>query len=263
MVRLAIAFLLSAFSVAVYSGADDLVFTKRNAANNGQSMAVYPSPATDGFLTYKPLLKDVSWTTLGSNLGINSGVLSATFTQMPADWDAVSGSSLILNKPTLGSAAARDIPAIGDASGSQIVMGNDSRLTNARAPVAHLHGASDIASGVLDDARIPSLAISKTTGLQTALDSKTSIKRIRAQTNANGEYVWTFSPAYASGVVPVIGVTVEDGGTSFWNHHVKSVSNAGATIQITKTNAVTVLGISVLGISASPQAYIHLTASAP
>lgn len=39
-------------------------------------------------------------------------------------------------------------------------------------PSAHTHPASDIVSGTLVDARIPSLAISKTTGLQTALDDK-------------------------------------------------------------------------------------------
>lgn len=40
------------------------------------------------------------------------------------------------------------------------------------APSAHTHAAADIVSGTLDDARIPSLAISKTTGLQSALDGK-------------------------------------------------------------------------------------------
>ena len=40
-------------------------------------------------------------------------------------------------------------------------------------------------------------------------------------------------------------------------------ANTAATVQITKTTAVTVLGISVLGISASPQAYVHMTAIAP
>lgn len=40
------------------------------------------------------------------------------------------------------------------------------------APSAHTHAASDITSGTFADARIPSLAISKTTGLQAALDAK-------------------------------------------------------------------------------------------
>lgn len=36
------------------------------------------------------------------------------------------------NKPTLGTAAAKDIPSSGNASSSQVVMGNDSRLTDSR-----------------------------------------------------------------------------------------------------------------------------------
>lgn len=33
----------------------------------------------------------------------------------------------------MGSAAAKNVPSTGDASSSQVVLGNDSRLTNARA----------------------------------------------------------------------------------------------------------------------------------
>lgn len=40
------------------------------------------------------------------------------------------------------------------------------------APATHTHAAADIASGTLADARIPSLAIGKVTGLQAALDGK-------------------------------------------------------------------------------------------
>ena len=36
------------------------------------------------------------------------------------------------NRPTLGTAAAKDIPTSGNASTTQVVMGNDSRLTNSR-----------------------------------------------------------------------------------------------------------------------------------
>lgn len=39
-------------------------------------------------------------------------------------------------------------------------------------PTQHLHNASDINSGTLADARIPNLAISKITNLQTILDGK-------------------------------------------------------------------------------------------
>ena len=45
-----------------------------------------------------------------------------------ADWNAVSGDAQILNKPTLGTAAAKDIPATGNASATQVVYGSDTRL---------------------------------------------------------------------------------------------------------------------------------------
>lgn len=41
-----------------------------------------------------------------------------------------------------------------------------------KADTVHTHAASDIVSGTLADARIPALAISKTTGLQAAIDAK-------------------------------------------------------------------------------------------
>ena len=48
------------------------------------------------------------------------------------------------NKPTLGSAAALDVPESGNASSSEVVKGDDTRLTDARTPSAHTHTMSDI-----------------------------------------------------------------------------------------------------------------------
>ena len=61
-----------------------------------------------------------------------------------ADWNSGAGDSQILNKPALGTAAAKDIPASGDASATEVVYGTDTRLTNARTPSAHSHVASDV-----------------------------------------------------------------------------------------------------------------------
>ncbi|HEX7957396.1 MAG TPA: hypothetical protein VF508_10665 [Pyrinomonadaceae bacterium] len=58
----------------------------------------------------------------------------------------------------LGSAATLNAPAAGDAAAGELVKGSDSRLTNARAPLAHQHAAGDITSGQLPDARIASAA---------------------------------------------------------------------------------------------------------
>lgn len=39
----------------------------------------------------------------------------------------------------LGTAASKDVPSSGDAGATEVVMGNDSRLTDARTPTAHAH----------------------------------------------------------------------------------------------------------------------------
>lgn len=61
------------------------------------------------------------------------------------------------NKPTLGTAAAKDIPASGNASTSEVVMGNDTRLTDSRnakdvsewakAPTKPTYTASEVGLG--------------------------------------------------------------------------------------------------------------------
>lgn len=48
------------------------------------------------------------------------------------------------NRPTLGSSSALDVPSSGDAGAAQVVKGNDSRLTDARTPLAHTHALSDV-----------------------------------------------------------------------------------------------------------------------
>ena len=48
------------------------------------------------------------------------------------------------NVSDLGTAAAKNVPASGNASTSQVVMGNDTRLSDARTPVSHTHTKSQI-----------------------------------------------------------------------------------------------------------------------
>ena len=64
--------------------------------------------------------------------------------QVNADWTASSGVAEILNKPTLGTAAALNVASTGDASSAEVVKGNDSRLTDSRTPKSHTHTKSEI-----------------------------------------------------------------------------------------------------------------------
>lgn len=89
-----------------------------------------------------------------------------------------------------------------------------------------------------------------------------NLQRLRVQTNSSGAYTWTFDRVYD--VPPVIQVTVEDPTAgNMWNHRITALSETAVTIQLAKSTAVTILGISVLGIAASPQAYVHLVAMNP
>ena len=66
----------------------------------------------------------------------------AVFTDTQANWTQTTSTALdyIKNKPTLGTASAKDVPASGNASTSQVVLGSDTRLSNARTPTSHTHG---------------------------------------------------------------------------------------------------------------------------
>ena len=136
-------------------------------------------------------------TTLKNKL---DGIAIGAEVNVNADWNAVSGDSQILNKPTLGTAAASDTtdfadathfhvkaditdfsdadyaaashthtladitdsgtaagldaPATGDAASTEVVKGDDSRLTDNRDPNAHTHDTADITTGTFANARI-------------------------------------------------------------------------------------------------------------
>lgn len=62
--------------------------------------------------------------------------------------------SEITTPPTLGTAAAKNIPAAGNASATEVVYGSDTRLADARTPSAHTHvltaGATDVTATVTE-----------------------------------------------------------------------------------------------------------------
>ena len=79
------------------------------------------------FIKNKPELANVATSGSYNDLSNKPTIPAA---QVNSDWNANSGVAEILNKPTLGSAAALDVAVSGDASSSQVVKGDDSRLTD-------------------------------------------------------------------------------------------------------------------------------------
>lgn len=69
-------------------------------------------------------------------------VANATFIAYFSGFDG--NYSNLSGKPTLGTAAALDVPASGDAAMTEVVKGDDTRLTDARTPTSHTHTASEI-----------------------------------------------------------------------------------------------------------------------
>ena len=58
----------------------------------------------------------------------------------------------LTGKPTLGTASTKDAPTTGNASSTQVVLGNDTRLSDSRTPTAHSHTlSSEITTALAED----------------------------------------------------------------------------------------------------------------
>ena len=126
---------------------------------------------TDVVLSVAGQVGTISKSTLLTALNVTEGAEP----NVNADWNAAEGDAAILNKPTLGTAAAKNVPATGDAGTTEVVLGTDTRLTNARTPAAHAashtNGADDIQSATASQAGLATAAqISKLDGIEAAAD---------------------------------------------------------------------------------------------
>lgn len=225
--------LLGAVPLFAMAAGNDLFQDQRNPANTGTQTRTVTVPNADAiqgfaFTAAVPGNRVPVMFTLGAGLTLTGTVLSAT--PGAVDWPTIT------NKPT------------------------------AFTPSAHTHAAADIVSGTLAPARLPALAISQTTGLQTALDGKFNTptgsqaqyvrgdgslatlpigKRIETYTgttNAAGQIVVSYPTPYAS--VP----SVQPGPPVLANQMWAVVSStaAGFTLQLSQRNVVTLLGLEVL-----------------
>ncbi|WDY60401.1 hypothetical protein [Pseudomonas sp. PSKL.D1] len=135
-----------------FGAANDIVTSQRNATDTSSiPRTVAKPPGTqDGLMGFNgTTVLPVHWT-IGQGLVISSGALVA----LPQAWADITG------KPAF--AAVATTGAYADLTG----------VPSTFAPAPHTHAAADIVSGTLATARLPALAISQTTGLQAALDSK-------------------------------------------------------------------------------------------
>lgn len=134
----------------------------------------------------------------GTTDSVPEGAVNKYFTdaraqaaQVQADWNAASGKSQVLNKPTLGTAAAKDVPATGNASAGQVVLGSDARLTDPRAPTPHTHPVSEVtglSAALAPLANLPRLARSSAGALRemTGFGPSLFVDMLDASTRTNG-----------------------------------------------------------------------------
>lgn len=92
----------------------------------------------------------------------------------------------------------------------------------------------------------------------------TEIQKSRAQTDASGNYTWTYPSAYGGGIVPIIGVVPEGGSTVPLNVQIVGTpTNTAVTFKVLSLPNISILGIATLGAPTGTQAYLHMTAIAP
>ncbi|WP_110970887.1 hypothetical protein [Pseudomonas huaxiensis] len=146
---------------------NDLLINQRNPADTATlTRAVVPPSGggVNGVMGYNGATNLPAFFRFGAGLALDSGAVVA----LPQVWADITG------KPNFAAVATSG--AYADLSGKPALFsGAYADLTGVPStfnPAAHTHAAGEIVSGTLATARLPVLAISQTTGLQTALDSK-------------------------------------------------------------------------------------------
>jgi hypothetical protein len=138
----------------VPSGTDRYVNDSDARMTNSRAPTAHTHAPADvtgtAVITTDPRLSDARQLAAGADKTKLDGIAAGAEVNVNADWNAVSGDAQILNKPTLGTAAEKNIPATGDASATEVVYGTDTRLTNSRAPTSHTHPESDVTNLVTD-----------------------------------------------------------------------------------------------------------------
>lgn len=119
------------------SAAEDIIAQVETSSTAAHSYAVGKKLIyNDTLYTVTSAITVGDTLTVGTNITASDSIVDQLDTKAnSSDLSTVATTgaySDLSGKPTLGTAAAKNVPASGDASSSEVVMGDDSRLTNAR-----------------------------------------------------------------------------------------------------------------------------------
>ena len=139
------------------------------AIKDGQGNVL--SNKQDKFLSEPITVESTEYLTVETALNAINNKSGGGGTQIQSDWNESDDTQVdyIKNKPTLGTASAKDVASSGDASSTEVVMGNDSRLSDARTPVAHNQASSTITAMTNYSKPSSTSAIATTDSLNTAI----------------------------------------------------------------------------------------------
>lgn len=233
----AAAMLLLACAGGAHAAAHNLQIQQRNSTDTGPVIRNLATPPSNAVVFYDVATNLPGYLTFGSGITLSGTVITAPHTQ--ADWNAVSGDAQILNRPSLAiiattgsindlvdsTSTGRAVLGAANAAAARTAIGAGtssfdgayaslSGTPSTFAPSSHTHAAADITSGTLADARIPSLAISKTTGLQAALDAKFTTPSGTTLQYVRGDGTLATLPAPGTGTVTSVAAgTGLSGGT--------------------------------------------------
>ena len=99
----------------------------------------------------RDLIDDSTVADMRNTLQLGSAALSAS-----SDFATASHTHTLANITDAGSAASKNVPSVGvNATSTQVVMGDDSRLTDTRTPSSHTHGNLTNAGAIGSTANLP------------------------------------------------------------------------------------------------------------
>ena len=124
-------------------------------------------------------------------------------------------------------------------------------------------GATGPAGAAGTNATTTSNATTTVAGLMAPADKNKldQLQRVRLVSDSSGLVTWTFAKPFPAGSTPVVAVTPENSTAgSNINHKITAISNTAVTVQLSMSSAVTLLGVSVLGVNVASSTPVHMDA---